>query len=429
MTRRTPNSLGVLEAVRALDAGELRSIDLVEACLERIQSRDATIGAWTFVAGDAARAAATRCDHAPRGGRLHGIPLAVKDIIDTVDMPTECGSSIYRGRRPAWDAACVAWCRRAGAVILDKTVTTEFAYFQPGKTANPHAPAHTPGGSSSGSAAAVADDMVPAAFGTQTAASIIRPASYCGVVGYKPTYGTFSLAGIKAFAESLDSLGLITRSAVDARYLRAVLLDDGFRTEADVPSRAPRVGLCRTPWWNEAEVATHEALERAARQLTAHGANVVDAELPSSFVHLLDSQKSIMAYESARNYAYEFDAHRGALSQALCDLIQAGARVGRGAYEAACADARRSRHQCDAFMAGFDFLVAPSAKGEAPQGLYATGDPLFSRMWTLLHVPSVTLPAGTGPLGLPVGVQLIGKVGADEDLLLWAEWAERRLKA
>lgn len=427
MTVRSPNALGVLAAVRAIDAGELRAIELVEACLERIHAREPIVGAWAFVDEDGARAAARACDDGLRRGRLHGVPLGVKDIIDTAEMPTECGSIIYRGRRPAWDAACVALCRRAGAIMLGKTVTTEFAYFAPGKTANPHNAAHTPGGSSSGSAAAVADHMVPAGFGTQTAASIIRPASYCGVVGYKPTYGTFSLAGIKPFAESLDTLGLITRSALDARYLRAVLLDDTFRADADMPSGAPRVGVCRTAWWSEAEAVTQEAVERAAHQLAADGAQVVDAELPASFARLVDTQKSIMAYESARNYAYEFDAHGEALSQPLRDLIEAGGRVERGAYEAARADARRARHEFDEFMARFDVLITPSAKGEAPPGLNATGDPLFSRLWTLLHVPSMTLPAGSGPRGLPVGVQLIGKMGFDEDLLLWAEWAERRL--
>ena len=424
MTSRSPNTLGVREAVRAIEAGELRSIDLVEACLERIRAREATVGAWTFVADEAARAAAKAADAGPRGGRLRGVPLGVKDIIDTVDMPTECGSGIYRGRRAAWDAACVALCRRAGAVILGKTVSTEFAYFAPGKTANPHDPAHTPGGSSSGSAAAVADFMVPAGFGTQTAASIIRPASYCGVVGYKPTHATFTLAGVKAFSESLDTLGLITRSVVDARYLRAVLLDDAFRLDVQTSSDSPKVGICRTAWWSEAETAARETVERSARALAARGARVTDAELPAAFARLVDTQKAIMAYESARNYAYEFDAHREALSPALRELIASGGRIGRQAFDAACADARRARREFDAFMTGFDFLLTPSAVGEAPKGLGATGDPLFSRLWTLLHVPSLTLPAGTGPQGLPVGVQLIGRRGADDELLAWAEWAE-----
>jgi Asp-tRNA(Asn)/Glu-tRNA(Gln) amidotransferase A subunit family amidase len=321
-------------------------------------------------------------------------------------MPTEFGSPIYRGRRTAWDAACVALARRAGAVILGKTVTTEFAYFAPGKTANPCNPEHTPGGSSSGSAAAVADRMVPAGFGTQTAASITRPASFCGVVGYKPSFGTFSLAGIKPFAESLDTLGTITRSAVDARYLRSVLLGDAFRRDPGVDP--PRVGVCRTPWWGEADDDCRAAVEGAARALGSAGATTLDVVLPAWFAELAELQRSLMAYESARNYAYEYDAHRDALSPQLRALIEEGMRIARDRYEAACAEAARARDEFGAWFRGFDVLLAPSAKGEAPRGLAATGDPLFSRIWTLLRVPSVTVPGFTGAHGLPIGVQLLG---------------------
>jgi amidase len=278
-------------------------------------------------------------------------------------------------------------------------------------------------------ARAIEDDMVPAGFGTQTAASIIRPASYCGVVGYKPTYGTFSLAGIKPFAESFDTLGLLARSAVDARYLRCALLDSGFRHDAKDASATPRVGLCRTPWWDEAEPASRHALAQAAVRIERSGARIGDADLPASFARLAEVHKSIMAYEAARNYAYEFDAHREELSESLRHLIEAGARMERGSYEAACTEARQAREHFDRYMTSFDFLIAPSAKGEAPVGLHATGDPLFSRLWTLLRVPTVTLSSATGARGLPVGVQLVGRMRDDDSLLRWAEWIELRLSS
>lgn len=423
------NTLGVLEAARAIEIGELRSIDLVNACLDRIRRRESTIGAWVYLDPDSARSVAIACDKGPRRGPLHGVPIAVKDIIDTVDMPTECGSPVYRGRRAAWDAACVALAKRAGAVILGKTVTTEFAYFAPGKTANPHNPEHTPGGSSSGTAAAVADHMVPAGFGTQTAASIIRPASFCGVVGYKPSFGTFSLAGVKGFAESFDTLGLITRNVIDVRYLRRALLGVPFEPRVSVAPSVLRIGLCKTPWWNDADAATRDALGKVAGVLSAAGASVLEANLPSWFSALADVHKLIMAYESTRSLAYEYDAHRDNLSVQLRELIEFGARIGRGDFESACADAEQARLEFDLWMDDFDLLLAPSAKGEAPAGLKVTGDPLFSRLWTLLHVPSISLPGLLGPQGLPVGVQLIGRRGRDEQLLGCAESIEGALRA
>lgn len=420
--KRAANALGVVEVVEAIRTGKLRSIDVVDACLERIALREQIVGAWTCIDAAAVRVAAIARDREPATRPLHGVPLAVKDIIDTVDLPTECGSAIYRARRTPSDAACVALARRAGAVILGKTVTTEFAYFAPGKTANPRDPRHTPGGSSSGTAAAVADEMAPAGFGTQTAASITRPASFCGVVGYKPSFGTFPLAGIKPFAESFDTLGTITRSVVDARYLRCALLGVAFQTYTRMPQ--PRIGLCRTPWWDDADGDSRRAVEEAARRFASAGATISELTLPERFSGLADIHKSMMAYEAARNYAFEYDAHREALSTQLVELIEQGLRIDRSDYEAACRHAVDARDDFVAWLDGCDLLLTPSAKGEAPRGLASTGDPLFSRAWTLLHVPSVTLPGFSGAHDLPVGVQLVGAFGDDERLLRFSQWAE-----
>jgi len=429
MATSRPNEMSLADAARALRDGSLTSVDLVTACLERIDSREDVVGAWECVDRDGALAEARRRDATSGDGVLHGIPIAVKDIIDTVDMATTCGSPIYRDRRPQWDASCVALARRAGAIPLGKTVSTEFAYFAPGKTANPRNPAHTPGGSSSGSAAAVADMMVPAAFGTQTAASIIRPASYCGVVGYKPSFATFSLAGVKAFAESFDTLGLITRTVEDAALMRAALLGVVPPPSLNGHGRAPRIGVCRTSHWMEAEPATQAAIAGAAEAFARAGAHVGEATLPQWFEGLVDLHKLMMAYEAARSLAYEYDRHGAMLSPQLRALIELGMRQPREAYAAACADARRGRDELALRMSAWDVLLTPSAKGEAPRGLDATGDPVFSRMWTLLQVPSVTLPGMTGPSGLPVGVQLVGALGEDDTLLSLAKWAESAIAA
>lgn len=423
---RLPNELGVVEAATAIRSGALRSRDLVEACLARIEARENTIGAWAHLDVDAARNAADARDRESAHGPLHGVPIAVKDIIDTADMPTEYGSSIYRGHRPAHDATCVTLIKRAGAVVLGKTVTTEFAYFAPGKTANPCNPAHTPGGSSSGSAAAVADRMVPAAFGTQTAASITRPASFCGVVGYKPSFDAFDLRGVRPFAASFDTLGLLARSSEDVRYLRCALRDEPLAATANMTR--PRVALCRTPWWQDADEDCRSVVERAARGLEDHGAFVTDVDLPAHFSGLADLHREIMAYEGARNYAESFSRHRQALSGTLAALVEQGMRIDRDSYAAASAEAARARADFAAWVHPFDFVLAPSAKGEAPPGLASTGDPLMSRLWTLLHVPSVTLPGFVGAHGLPIGVQMVGAYQDDERLLRWAQWAEAGLE-
>jgi amidase len=422
------NHLGLFEAAQAIQGGAITSTDLVRACLDRIAEREPDVRAWAWLDPDTALAAARRADQLTTRGPLHGVPLAVKDIIDTADMPTECGSAIYQGRRPSNDAACVALARRSGALMLGKSVTTEFAYFSPGPTANPHNLAHTPGGSSSGSAAAVADAMVPAGFGTQTAASLIRPASFCGVVAYKGSRSEFSLAGIKSFAPSFDSLGFITRHVQDTQWLRWALLGMPASASDLAPwTGRPRIGLCRTPWWPQADLSSQDAIEAAALLLSRHGAQVSEAVLPGHFEQLVDCHKTIMAYEAARSLSYEHDQYPDRLSPQLLGLLSDGQQITRGHYLTALQSATAARYAFHAWQGQWDLLLTPSAVGTAPQGLHATGDPLFSRMWTLLGVPSVSLPGYTGDLGLPVGIQLVAAFREDDKLLTMARWVETRL--
>jgi Asp-tRNA(Asn)/Glu-tRNA(Gln) amidotransferase A subunit family amidase len=413
-----------VEAAQAIVAGTITSEALVSACLERITAREESVRAWEYLDPEAALAQARARDHSPTRGPLHGVPVGIKDLIDTSDMPTSYGSPIYAGHQPAWDAASVALLRVAGAVILGKTVTTEFAMFTPGKTANPHNVAHTPGGSSSGSAAAVADMMVPLALGTQTAGSIIRPASFCGVVGYKPTHGQFSVAGIKALSQTLDTLGSFARSVADFALLRAVLV--GGPVQLPELERAPRIGLCRTPQWSLASTDTREALEIAGQQLGAAGAEVRQVTLPPAFENLVAAQETIQIFEGARCCAYELTVHRDRLSAKLLELLAPAEGLTYAAYAEALTLAATCRRQLDAIFTDHDALLVPSAPGEAPAGLEATGDPIFNRMWTLLHTPAVTLPSHTGSHGLPVGVQVIGPLGMDDRLLAIAAWMHTR---
>jgi len=420
------NRLSATEAARKLATREITAVSLLAECLERIAERESTVHAWAYLDGDAAMRRARALDAQASSGLLHGLPIGVKDLIDTFDMPASYGSPIYAGHRPAADAACVALARAAGAIVVGKTVTTEFATFHPGATRNPHNPAHTPGGSSSGSAAAVADAMVPLAFGSQTAGSIIRPAAFCGVVGYKPTFGTINRAGVKAISDSLDTLGVFARTVPDAALFVAAIsgrrewLIDRSRTDV------PRVGLCRTHQWDRAQPETVTALEGAGRALRAAGASVRDIEPPPPFAGLVDAQIAIMLREVAESLSHERFAHREALSDELIAMIDKGLAVSAQRYDAARTLTRECRAAFAQGFSGIDVLLAPSALGEAPEGM-ATGDPLFSRMWTLLHAPCIHVPTGVGPHGLPVGISVVGPVGGDRATLLAADWIHARL--
>jgi Asp-tRNA(Asn)/Glu-tRNA(Gln) amidotransferase A subunit family amidase len=420
--------LSAAEAARRIAHGELTSGALVASCLERIAAREQEVRAWAWLDAELALRQARALDREPPRSPLHGVPVGIKDIFDTADMPTEYGSPIYRGYRPKWDAACVALLRRAGCVVLGKTVTTEFAHVHPGKTRNPHNPAHTPGGSSSGSAAGVADHMVPLALGTQTGGSIIRPGAFCGTVACKPSFNSINRAGLKFAAESLDTIGVFARSAEDAALGLHVLSGRAIPDFEQARGSKPRVGLCRTPRWRDADAATHEAIERAAAQLSKAGARVGDFELPEGGTELFEEHGKIMNYESARALGWECEHHLDQISAALRPRIEEGWKITREAYDSARLLARDCRGRLADRMTEYDFLITPSAPGEAPATLETTGSSLFNRVWTLLGVPCVTLPCGPGPHGLPLGVQLVGRFDGDSTLLGWAHWAEEALR-
>ena len=419
------HDLTASEAAREIGAGHLSSEALVSSCLEQVRHRETTVGAWIHLNPEQALAEARLRDQHPATGPLHGIPIGIKDIIDTADRPTCYGSPIYEGNRPAWDAACVALLRRAGAVMLGKTVTTEFACRTTGKTTNPHNPAHTPGGSSSGSAAAVAAAMVPLALGTQTSGSVIRPASYCGVLGYKASYGDLPLPGVKPLVVSLDTLGGFARSVEDFQRFRAALL--GESAELALLNRSPKIGLCRTPQWSQTEPATRSALETAADKLSNAGAEVQGLQLPPEFDGLCDAQNTVFVVEGARCLCYELTENRELVSETLRGVLEPGFEISRFEELAARAVIQWCQRSLESVFADYDVLLTPSAPGEAPEGLVDTGNPVFNRMWTALGTPTVNLPGHQGPQGLPVGVQAVGRIGEDEQLLSVATWLESRI--
>lgn len=415
------------EAAERIAAGALTSAQYVRVCLERIELRENQVGAWEQLDPDKALKRARGLDSLDTRGPLHGLPVGIKDVFDTYDFPTAYGSPIYRDHHPSRDAACVALIREAGGIVAGKTVTNEFAYFTPGKTTNPYNSEHTPGGSSSGSAAAVADYMVPLAIGTQTAGSIIRPAAFCGVVGYKPTFGAINRSGVLNFAESLDTIGVFARNVTDATLLAVVLAPQLKLVDNRHPVNTPRFGLCRTASWDKASRETTENLNTVASLLANSGAHIEEHELPTSFANLLDVHATIMAFEASRSFSFERCQHRGELSPHFLELLIKGERCSPSAYESACNEARRLRERLSLVFGGVDALLTPSTIGEATRGLDTTGDPLFNKVWTLLHAPCVHIPSGLGPQGLPLGIQVVALRGRDVHLLRVAEWIETQL--
>ena len=414
-------TLHLLTATRVLSdirAGKTSPIAYLDSCLARIASREPLVHAFTQFDPDLVR---RRARHAPPGP-LHGLPFAVKDVLDTADQPSEYGSPIWDGHRPFADAASVAWARAAGAVLMGKTVTTEFATRKPGATANPAGLSHTPGGSSSGSAAAVADCMVPFAFGTQTAGSIIRPAAFCGVVGYKPSFGTIPLLGMKVMSPSLDTIGTMARSVADCALLAGAAGGLDLGDPDQKPDRAPRIGLCRTISWKHAASETQALFDRITAPLIRAGAIIVDCDLPTPFDALETAHPIVMNGESARSMGWELANRRAGLSEGLLERLEWGLAQGAAALADAQAVFRRLQDAFPAAMGSCDILLTPSAPGEAPEGLGWTGDPAFNYLWTALHVPCVTVPAGQGPAGMPLGVQIVGRRGDDRATLAWAQW-------
>jgi len=405
--------LGAKQAAQLIERGELNAETLVASCRERIAEREPRVRAWTHLATEWP---AARNARAP----LYGLPVGVKDIFDTYDMPTEYGSSIYAGYRPRIDAAAVALTRRAGGAIMGKTVTAEFATFVPRETRHPLDPSRTPGGSSSGSAAAVADFMVPLAFGTQTAGSLIRPASYCGIFAYKPTYNVIARAGAKPGADSLDTVGVYGRSVEDCAFFAAALTNRP-KLEAKI-ERPPRIGVCRTNEWDHVQPEMRATLDDVRRRLDAD-----EFELPGHFRGLRESHTAILWYEVARSMADEFTRFPEQLDPALRQRCADGFALKPDEYVRAQQHAAECRAHFAGALGDYDVIVAPAATGEAPKGLASTGDVAMNVVWTLLHVPCVAVPAGKSPSGMPLGVQVIGRIGDDARTLACAAWIAERL--
>lgn len=421
------HELGAAQAAALLQRRDLKAEDLVRACLERVAVRDDDLHAFTHVDAVSALAQARALDAGPVRGPLHGLPLGVKDLFDTTDLPTAYGSAVYAHHRPAADAASVTLCREAGAIVLGKTVTTEFAYFTPGPTVNPHNALHTPGGSSSGSAAAVADHLVPLALGTQTAGSIIRPAAYCGVVGYKPSLGRVVHAGVKSLSPTLDVIGGFGRNVEDAALLGAVLTGDLRLLENHVHGTL-RIGLFPSPSWPEADADTQKAWDLATHALAKNSDHCQDMNIVQDFGALIQLQKDVMGYEMARSLSFERLRHREALSPALQALLDSGMAISGAQHAANLQRTADWRLRIDALFERHDVLLTPSTTGAAPEGLAATGDPLFCRSWSLLGLPAVHLPLLRNAKGLPVGLQLVGRMGEDHKLLAAARHIHDKLR-
>jgi len=438
-------ALTATEAARRIREGLLTSEELVQSCLEQIGRAEPQVKAWTFLDEAHALAQARAADERKRSGAeigpLHGVPVGLKDIIDTADMPTENGTALHKGRAPRNDAAVVAQLRAAGAVMLGKTVTTECAYFHPGKTRNPWNPAHTPGGSSSGSAAAVAANMVPLALGSQTNGSTIRPAAFCGIYGFKPTHGLVPRTGMLQLSRTLDHVGLFARSLDDLALLAESAAgwhdgDPDTRPRARIPFRevlaeeppvAPMLALIRTPHWDKLDDEAKEAWSELADGL---GERVEEVELGPSAARAWDLHATIMSAEMAANFDREWRAGRERMSAPLRELLERGREV-------RAADHLLALRAIPAVVENFDFLfrdrydaiLTPAAPGPAPKGLKSTGDPAFCTLWTLCGMPAVSLPLMRSSSGLPMGVQVVGRRGFDARLLRTARWLEAKLSA
>jgi len=437
--------LGVKQALEGLRAGRFTSEALVHACLAHIEKLEPRIEAWVWLDPEAALKNARQADQhrsAGKTGALLGVPVGIKDIIDVRGVPTRMGSPAFDDYVPDKSARVVRRLEEAGAVRLGKTVTAELAYLTPGKTRNPWNPAHTPGGSSSGSAAAVAARCVPAAIGTQTNGSVIRPAAFCGVIGYKPSAGLISRAGILKFSHTLDQVGVFARDVADAAVLASALIGhaaddpDTLSDFALVPKnldpaplfQPPKVAAVRTPVWNLADAAQQDNFTQSIAVLRKIGAAVETVTLPDSFGHAHDTLRTIMQYEGARALAALQTQQRERLSAAINRLIDDGLRIGEAAYHAALENRTRLQGELNELMHRYDALVTPPARGEAPSTLESTGDPAFCTIWTLCGLPALTLPSGLGAHGLPLGLQIVGGYLEDARLLQVAQWCAQQLR-
>lgn len=415
--------LSALDLARHIAGGELKPRAVVERCAEAIAAREKDVGAFVTFDLDAARRAAA--DARLPASPLAGLPVGFKDIFDTADFPTQYGSPIYAGYRPRADAAAVALTRRAGGIVFGKTVTTEMASLVPSVTRNPRHLEHTPGGSSAGSAAAVAAAMLPLAFGTQTAGSVIRPAAFCGVTGYKPSYRLIPLVGVKDVAWHLDTAGLFGAGVADVAFAAAAILERDLRVDRSEPA-APRIALTRTHLWPHASAAMQQALETAARIAEAAGAKVTDLRLPPIMEEAYTAQFTIQDYENIRSLAFEYERHRDEIDKRLRQQLDRATEISADEYDAARRTASRARQVLADAMTDFDVILTPSAPGAAPHGFGSTGDPMFNRLWTLMGAPCVNVP-GLSENGLPLGMQIVGRFGRDRLTLEAALFLERAI--
>lgn len=432
------NWLSATQAAQGIRDGLFSAVDLVGACLAQIEAQESQVQAWAYLDRDYALAQAKKADEWRSQGHplgpLHGVPVGIKDIIDTRDMPTEDGTPLHAGRRPWYDAKVVDLLRAAGAVILGKTVTTELATYHPGKTRNPHNPSHTPGGSSSGSAAAVAAGMVPLALGTQTNGSMIRPASYCGVHGFKPTRGTVSSRGILEQSELLDQPGFFARDVQDLALIAEVLAvydpdEEGMRPHAPVPfvsiatqepPMPPKLAWIKTPWWDEVDAEVQEGFAELAQVLGQE--QIHEFPLPSSAVQALGWHQTLMEAGIASHLTQEYEQGAAQMSDSLRQQIERGRQVKAVDYLEAAARIPRITEALDDIFDQYDAIITPATASSAPEGLSSTGSPLFCTLWTYCGMPAVSVPLLRTSNGLPVGVQLVGRVGDDARLLRTARW-------
>ena len=435
-----PANLGTAQAARLIAAGELSSEALVTACLARIADREPQVQAWTFLdpelALTQARAADARQAAGQPTGSLNGVPIGIKDIIDTADMPTGDGFHGHAGRRPTEDAQCVKLLRDAGAVIMGKTVTTELANRVAGKTRNPNNPDHTPGGSSSGSAAAVRAGMVPGALGTQTGGSVIRPASYCGIHALKPSFGLISRYGMLPQSNPLDTIGTYGRSVEDVACLADALIGPDERdpdcvnrpqpallhAAMEEPPQRRRIAFVKTPVWDKGEPRMHAAIEGFAASL---GSDCEEVALPANLIEAWTWHRTAQLYGIARHYGPLSDYHGPLMSPLMTQLVVEGREVSTAAYQQAVARREVAYAALAPIFARFDAILTPASPGPAPKGLASTGPATFNAFWTYTGVPCVTLPLLEVD-GMPMGVQLVGSRGSDGPLLKTARWLEAR---
>jgi Asp-tRNA(Asn)/Glu-tRNA(Gln) amidotransferase A subunit family amidase len=432
-----PCAMTATQAAEAIRAGEMSSEELVRACLETIEAGEPQVMAWHHLDPEYALEQAREADRRRSGGEpvgpLHGIPVGIKDIFDTRDMPTEDGTPLHRGRTPAYDAAAVTRLQDAGAIILGKTVTTELAVYTPGKTRNPHDPTHTPGGSSSGSAAAVAAGMVPLSIGTQTNGSIIRPAAYCGVYGYKPSHGLISRYRVLTLSRQLDHVGVFGRSVEDVALMAQQMMgyderdaDTSLRARPDLlsvagepPPTPPRLAFVRTSAWDEADSDVRHGFQELTEYL---GDRVEEVELPALFDQAYEWHRCIMEADLALNLRREYVRGRAVLSPELQQMIERGREISAVDYNLALQAIPTLVGIIGEMLLEYDAILTPAVTGEAPAGLESTGSPIFCTPWSLCGVPAVSLPLLQGSNGLPVGVQLVASKGDDARLLRTARW-------